>query len=608
MAALPVAGDRGSAPAPAVSVVLTAWRRAETLGAAMDSVLAQEGVALELVVVADGCAASKAVAQERAVDPRVRVLSNPVNQGAARARNRGAGQARAKLVAFLAADDRLLPGALARAVSRFAGRPHLGLVYGDLALEDGGGRPRGVLQEPEYTGETAFLAQPFDTPFLVVRADALKAIGGVDEAAVRCWNASLVGRVGRRLHVEKVPGAPLVAHRVDGRNRSLAYRPGSCAACASSTSCALSKARRASAGRESHRLRKLSLVLTTRCNLDCGYCFTRRYKWDIPLEDALRLMVQARDRGAEVLALTGGEPSLYEGFDEVLGAAGDLGLRVLVISNGWSWPDARLQRFVALPGAQLGISLEGRSPALHDAIRGKNSHAKLLEFLSRARAFKPDLPVLGVVVATQDNLDQLEDICEWALDELRCAGLRIDRVVPSGNAEADGEFSPEATRRYLSVVAKVRARWPDRVEAIAESFSPDGCPLYTGLERGMHDLQVFSDGTVPACVYMHMDRPTRLGLAAQDVDELIERANVARVRRLVGGAFDDRARQIARKGLFTCVECMERRNALDAADAWPKLVELGLGHASSPPAAEPAGRPLSAAERSGIEPPLVVVG
>lgn len=201
------------------------------------------------------------------------------------------------------------------------------------------------------------------------------------------------------------------------------------------------------------------------------------------------------------------------------------------------------------------------------------------------------------------------------------AQLDAGRLAILRNA-GDGSFSEDAAQDVagpaLSLVTAdldgdggldllgVRASEVLVVRAASRLRSPGRAP-HVGLDGGMPDLQVFSDGTVPACVYMHMDRPTRLGLVAQDVDELLDRANVHRVKRLVAGAFDDRGRQIARKGLFTCVECMESRNALDASNSWPKLIELGLGRVASP-VVEPAGRPRPAAERSGIRVPLVVVG
>jgi len=596
---------RSSGAAPLVSVIVAARGRPETVGRAVSSVLAQTGPTLECVLVIDGCPETAAAARGLAPDERLQVVESGVALGAPRARNRGLELARGSLVVELDAGDALEPGALVAIARAFEGKPHVGAVYGDLLLEDGSGRERGIAHEPDFQGRGAFLEAPFDTPVVAYRVEVGRAAGGHDEAAVRCENASLLARIARTHAVRRLP-LVLARHRVDRKTESLRYRPKDCASCASSTSCRLAAERRVHAGRDAHRLRKLSLVLTTRCNLDCAYCYTRRYKWDLSTADGLRLLVQARDRGAERVAFTGGEPSLHEGFDTLVESAVDLGLEVLVISNGWNWPEERLARFTSLPRARLAVSLEGRSEAKHDAIRGPGSYKALIGFIERVRARRRDYPISGIVVATAENVDELGEIVSWALEELRLDALRLDRVAPSGNAEANEEFSPEATRRYLEAGRTLAARYGARVEATVESFPEAGCPLYVNLvDDTFPDLQVFADGTVPMCVFLHLDRPTRLGMASLDVDELLERRNCDRAKRIIDEPFRDRARQVARKGIFTCVECLERRNTLDREGRWPPAIARLPIH---PAAREPLGRPQGAAERAQALVSQVAIG
>ncbi|ARP90800.1 hypothetical protein CAL14_11310 [Bordetella genomosp. 9] len=84
------------------------------LPAALDALLRERGVALEIVAVNDGSSdESLSVLQDAArKDPRVVVLDQP-QQGPSAARNAGLEQARGDWVAFADADDRLEPGTLA---------------------------------------------------------------------------------------------------------------------------------------------------------------------------------------------------------------------------------------------------------------------------------------------------------------------------------------------------------------------------------------------------------------------------------------------------------------------------------------------------------------
>jgi MoaA/NifB/PqqE/SkfB family radical SAM enzyme len=597
--------QRSSSGEPNVTVLIVARGRPDLVVRAIRSALAQEGPRVEVVLAVDGCPETARAARALDGEPRLVLLESAVSLGPARARNRALELARGALVLELDAADALEPGAVAAAVAAFEDRPHVGAIYGDLILEDQEGNERGISHEPDFPSHGAFLEAPFDTPLVAYRRAVGLAAGGLDEAALRCENASLLARISRTHAVRRIPRV-LLRHRVDRKTPALRHRPADCASCASSTSCRLAGQRRKHASRESWKLRKLSLVLTTRCNLDCAYCYTRRYKWDLSTADCLRLLVQGRDQGAERVAFTGGEPSLHEGFDTIIASAADLGYEVLVISNGWNWPDERIARFVGLPRARLAVSLEGRSAAKHDSIRGPGSYAALIGFIERIRARKRDFPISGIVVATNENVNELEEIAEWAIAELRLEALRIDRVAPSGNAEANEEFSPADTRRYIESARKVAARFAPRVEAITDSFPAEGCPLYVRFtDDTFPDLQVFADGTVPMCVFLHLDRPTRLGMADLDVADLLEKRNCTRAKLLVDETFKDRARQIERKGLFTCVECLEKRNALDREGRWPPaLPRLPV----FPVAREPRGRPLAAAERSPLAGRSVVIG
>ena len=101
---------------PLVSVIMPAYRCADTIAAAMDSALAQE-VPLELIVVND-CSPDDLtdVLSAYGADPRVVIVTNEVNMGAAKSRNRGVAMARGKYVAFLDSDDCWTPGKLAAQV------------------------------------------------------------------------------------------------------------------------------------------------------------------------------------------------------------------------------------------------------------------------------------------------------------------------------------------------------------------------------------------------------------------------------------------------------------------------------------------------------------
>ena len=100
-----------------ITVITPTYNRAEYLGNAIDSVLAQTYTDFELIVVDDNKPDSEARRATEEVmkkyhDPRIRYLQNPKNVGGAESRNVGIYDAKGEYIAFLDDDDMYLPDRL----------------------------------------------------------------------------------------------------------------------------------------------------------------------------------------------------------------------------------------------------------------------------------------------------------------------------------------------------------------------------------------------------------------------------------------------------------------------------------------------------------------
>ena len=112
-----------------VSVVIPTFNREpRMLGAALESVLAQDVPALEVIVVDDGSATSAAQVVER-YGERVRCHEKQ-NGGIASARNAGVALCRGDLLAFLDSDDLWEPDKLPRQIEALRSDPGLEAVFG----------------------------------------------------------------------------------------------------------------------------------------------------------------------------------------------------------------------------------------------------------------------------------------------------------------------------------------------------------------------------------------------------------------------------------------------------------------------------------------------
>lgn len=115
-----------------VSIIIPCYNQARFLSDALDSALAQEYDALEIIVVNDGSTddfETRSAPYQN--DARVKII-NQENRGLPAARNRGIRESRGEYLKFLDADDWLVPTAIAKQVAAFHANPTLGLVYCDL--------------------------------------------------------------------------------------------------------------------------------------------------------------------------------------------------------------------------------------------------------------------------------------------------------------------------------------------------------------------------------------------------------------------------------------------------------------------------------------------
>lgn len=124
---------------PEVSVVVPTHDRADLLPRLLRSVLGQQDVDLELLVVDDGSRDHTAQVLSRCTDPRLRVLRHEQARGVSHARNTGTGAARGRWVAWCDDDDVWAPAKLRLQLDALAAAPGAlwsngGSVYVDSQL------------------------------------------------------------------------------------------------------------------------------------------------------------------------------------------------------------------------------------------------------------------------------------------------------------------------------------------------------------------------------------------------------------------------------------------------------------------------------------------
>jgi hypothetical protein len=172
-----------------VDIVVPCFRYGHFLRECVESVLAQSGPELRVLIIDDASPDNTAeVAEELArSDPRVDYRRHTSNQGLIATANEGIAWARADYMLLLSADDYLLPGALARSVELMDDHPSVAFTFGGaVVLDQQGERSRrrtGVGSRTNILSGLDFITLSGAknivlSPTVVVRTSLQKRLGG----------------------------------------------------------------------------------------------------------------------------------------------------------------------------------------------------------------------------------------------------------------------------------------------------------------------------------------------------------------------------------------------------------------------------------------------
>jgi glycosyltransferase involved in cell wall biosynthesis len=205
---------------PLVSVVIPCYNQAHYLEQAIASVLAQDYPRTELLVFDDG---STDATREVLAGYRGRFhTESHANCGQSATLNKGWRLARGEILAYLSADDFLLPGAVRTAVDRLRAHPEAVLAYCDFRVVDPDSRTVRHVRAPEYSYADMLVNQvcaPGPGAFFWRRA--YEQAGPWDEQLRRTPDFEFWLRLGRQGTFVKV-AEELAAYRTHDASQSFA--------------------------------------------------------------------------------------------------------------------------------------------------------------------------------------------------------------------------------------------------------------------------------------------------------------------------------------------------------------------------------------------------
>ena len=210
-----------------LEVVVPAYKAETTIGRTVDSLLAQEGLSLRVIVVVDGLFDRTLEVLSKYPPEQVSVVVEDVNRGASRARNRGLDLTNSEFVMFIDADDFVEGSFLAPLLeSMRAAKADIGFAPLQILLEHQGRRlPRFApdwRSSREVFGDWHGRERYVGTIGTMWRTEFLRGIGGWDPQISRNDDGELVMRailMGARFVVSSSGQGVYVHHSGESMNQ-----------------------------------------------------------------------------------------------------------------------------------------------------------------------------------------------------------------------------------------------------------------------------------------------------------------------------------------------------------------------------------------------------
>ena len=163
--------------------------------------------------------------------------------------------------------------------------------------------------------------------------------------------------------------------------------------------------------------------LTPCCNMACKMCYVRKTKEEQEaisllrtVEEWIQLGEQAKQAGMLYLLITGGEPFLYPGIQEVLKRLHYMGLIISINTNGTLIDDQTIEWLKECPPSRFNITLYGASDETYERLcgnpKGFTQAKRAIQLLKEA-----GFSVKVNYSVTPYNVNDMEDIFAFASEE-----------------------------------------------------------------------------------------------------------------------------------------------------------------------------------------------
>ena len=261
------------------------------------------------------------------------------------------------------------------------------------------------------------------------------------------------------------------------------------------------------------RITYVRMSVTDRCDLRCRYCMAEKMTF-LPRKDVLSLeeIVGLADifiaRGVTRIRLTGGEPLVRKGVDQLIPALGERigrGLNELTMTTNGTQLDRYAPMLAAAGIRRINVSLDSLEPARFRHITRRGDLNQVLQGIETASAAGLKIKI-NMVALCGINQDEITPMLRWCSSQGH--DLTLIETMPLGEVEEDrtehylplSEVREQLTREFDLIPSLKRTGGPARYYEVGGVRLGFITPLTNNFCDGCNRIRVAATGTVYGCL------------------------------------------------------------------------------------------------------------
>ena len=267
----------------------------------------------------------------------------------------------------------------------------------------------------------------------------------------------------------------------------------------------------------------LMVELTYRCNLVCRHCYVGGLGSDgeLDADDVISYLREFSRRGVRVVELTGGEPTVKQGFDRILKESFDLFDVVALLTNGYRMTEQTLD---LLRGHRercyVNVSLDSWRPEFHNAFRGReNAFENTAKTIARLAA--EGINVRVAMSITRENMADLEKTFLLAM-ELGAETFSWSPVTPFGLGENIADLSLFGDPEFQKLSLYMVSRYGDRI-ALLEGEGGDMLSQLGNCGLGWKSAVMDPRGRLRPCPFLDSGRNSFGDLRRESIEDIFRK-------------------------------------------------------------------------------------